>query len=128
MPFWLNLRFIPGVHTPSHIFTLSRLYNLNKYLKQVPPFFALSWVLTWFSHDIVRYHHVTRIFDFLLASHPLMVVYLSCAVRSVFTNHYIHGATSCWIIHFSTSRIVKKEKILSLCTLGMFAGGVVYAR
>ncbi len=48
---------------------------------EVPPFFALSWFLTWFAHDLTRFAHVCRIFDFFLASHPLMPVYMSAAVH-----------------------------------------------
>jgi hypothetical protein len=42
-------------------------------------FFTLSWVLTWFSHNLVSFDKICRIFDFLLASHPLMPVYLAAA-------------------------------------------------
>jgi hypothetical protein len=46
----------------------------------VMSFFALSWVLTWFSHDLERFSDVQRIFDFLLASHPLMSLYVAASV------------------------------------------------
>lgn len=44
-----------------------------------PPVFALSWVLTWFSHNLSSIDDAIRVFDFMLASHPLMPVYLSAA-------------------------------------------------
>jgi TBC1 domain family member 20 len=43
--------------------------------KQLPPYFALSWVITWFSHNISA-ALVPRLFDLFLASHPLMPLYL----------------------------------------------------
>lgn len=43
-------------------------------------FFTLSWVLTWFSHNFESFEAVARMFDFLLASHPLMSLYLSVAL------------------------------------------------
>jgi len=45
------------------------------------PFFALPWVITWFSHDLDNQQVVERIFDFLLSSHPLMPLYLTASVR-----------------------------------------------
>jgi len=45
------------------------------------PFFALSWVLTWFSHDLESVAVVARLFDFLVAHNPVMVCYLVVAVR-----------------------------------------------
>jgi hypothetical protein len=46
---------------------------------QLPPFFALSWFMTWFSHDFNAVSAIARMFDFFLSSHPLMPVYASCA-------------------------------------------------
>jgi len=43
------------------------------------PFYSLSWVITWFAHDISKRETVERIFDFLISSDPLMPVYLSAA-------------------------------------------------
>ncbi|KAI1313913.1 hypothetical protein EDD11_002376 [Mortierella claussenii] len=44
------------------------------------PFFPLSWVITWCSHDLQDFEKVARIFDFLLCFNPLMSVYLATAV------------------------------------------------
>ena len=49
---------------------------------QVEPFFALPWILTWFAHDINSLDSAARLFDLFLASHPLMPLYLSVAVRA----------------------------------------------
>lgn len=42
--------------------------------------FALSWLLTWFAHSIDKYDSVVRMYDFFLASHSLMPVYLAAAL------------------------------------------------
>eukprot|EP00455_Lapot_gusevi_P039551 TRINITY_DN4435_c0_g1_i1.p1 TRINITY_DN4435_c0_g1~~TRINITY_DN4435_c0_g1_i1.p1 ORF type:complete len:370 (-),score=56.65 TRINITY_DN4435_c0_g1_i1:34-1143(-) len=47
---------------------------------QMEPFFALSWFLTWFSHNLERFEKVVRLFDFFLASHPLMPLYYCAAL------------------------------------------------
>ncbi|KAJ9097220.1 hypothetical protein QFC21_004889 [Naganishia friedmannii] len=44
------------------------------------PYFALSWLLTLFSHDINTLEPVQRIFDFLLARNPAAVIYLGVAI------------------------------------------------
>ncbi|XP_031759949.1 TBC1 domain family member 20-like isoform X2 [Xenopus tropicalis] len=43
--------------------------------------FALSWLITWYSHVLTNYQHILRLYDFFLASHPLMPVY--CAAQMV---------------------------------------------
>lgn len=45
-----------------------------------PPYFALSWVITWFSHDIEDPGSIVRLFDLFISSHPLMPLYLSASV------------------------------------------------
>lgn len=49
----------------------------------IPPFFALGWFITWFSHNVPDLGDISRIFDALMASHPLMPIYLSAAVMQV---------------------------------------------
>ena len=44
------------------------------------PFFAISWIITWFSHDIRDTTLVKRLFDVFIASHPLMAIYMSIAM------------------------------------------------
>ena len=47
---------------------------------EMEPFFALSWIITWFSHDVRDTSVVKRLFDFFVSSHPLMSVYMSVAM------------------------------------------------
>jgi len=42
--------------------------------------FTLSWLLTWFSHNISAMSSISRIFDFLLAAHPAMGIYFCVGV------------------------------------------------
>lgn len=44
------------------------------------PFFALSWVITWFSHEVRDTETVKRLYDVFIVSHPLMPIYLSVAM------------------------------------------------
>ena len=44
------------------------------------PFFAISWIITWFAHDVRDTAVVKRLFDFFLVSHPMMPIYMSVAM------------------------------------------------
>uniref|UniRef100_A0A914UIN1 Rab-GAP TBC domain-containing protein n=1 Tax=Plectus sambesii TaxID=2011161 RepID=A0A914UIN1_9BILA len=56
--------------------------DLEYYMRraELGQLFALSWLLTWFAHSIDKYDSVVRLYDFFLASHSLMPVYLSAAL------------------------------------------------
>ena len=56
------------------------LYNFLKEA-QIPPYFAMSWVITWFSHDLksLGLKGVARIFDVCLCSPPYYCLYLCAA-------------------------------------------------
>ncbi|EDQ92638.1 uncharacterized protein MONBRDRAFT_5351 [Monosiga brevicollis MX1] len=56
--------------------------ELNNFIQRagVEPTFAVSWLITWFAHDIDELPRVQRLFDFLLSCHPLGIVYLIAAV------------------------------------------------
>eukprot|EP00887_Chlorella_sp_A99_P002678 scaffold6.g2678.t1 len=41
------------------------------------PYFALSWYMTWFAHDVRSLPQAARLFDLFLSSHPLMPLYLA---------------------------------------------------
>ncbi len=45
------------------------------------PYFAMSWFITWFSHDIKEINLIARVFDVLICSHPIFSIYLSTAVN-----------------------------------------------
>lgn len=42
--------------------------------------FALPWYLTWFGHSLKRYSDVVRLYDFFLASPPLMPIYAAASL------------------------------------------------
>lgn len=53
----------------------SHLYDCD-----MEPFFAISWIITWFSHDVRDTAVVKRLFDLFLVSHPMMPIYMSVAM------------------------------------------------
>eukprot|EP00063_Salmo_salar_P023343 XP_013998178.1 PREDICTED: TBC1 domain family member 20-like [Salmo salar] len=47
---------------------------------EVGTIFALSWLITWYGHVLSEFHHVLRLYDFFLASHPRMAVYFAAVI------------------------------------------------
>lgn len=46
----------------------------------VDTMFCLPWLITWFAHTLSDYRHVVRLYDFFLASHELMPMYIATAI------------------------------------------------
>lgn len=46
----------------------------------IEAFFATSWIITWLSHDIKKVDTTARIYDGLICSHPLFVMYMATAL------------------------------------------------
>ncbi|PSC72783.1 TBC1 domain family member 20 [Micractinium conductrix] len=55
------------------------LHGLQEPALEVP-YFALSWLLTWFAHDVPSLPQTARLFDLFLSSHPLMPLYVAAVV------------------------------------------------
>jgi hypothetical protein len=53
------------------------------------PIFCISWLLTWFAHDLFKYETICRVFDFVLASHSLAPLYLTVQVLIQLKPHLI---------------------------------------
>ncbi|XP_067416270.1 TBC1 domain family member 20-like [Emydura macquarii macquarii] len=47
---------------------------------EVGTIFALSWLITWYGHVLTNFHHILRLYDFFLASHPLLPVYIAAVI------------------------------------------------
>lgn len=47
---------------------------------EVGTIFALSWLITWYSHVLSELRLILRLYDFFLASHPLMPIYYAASI------------------------------------------------
>lgn len=58
--------------------------ELYVFLKQseVGSYFALSWLITWYGHVMKDLKRTSRIYDFFIASHPVMPMYLAAEIVS----------------------------------------------
>ncbi|KAM9418474.1 TBC1 domain family member 20 isoform 2-T2 [Salvelinus alpinus] len=53
----------------------------NHHLRaEVGTIFALSWLITWYGHVLSEFRHILRLYDFFLASHPLMAIYFAAVI------------------------------------------------
>jgi hypothetical protein len=59
------------------------------------PFFCLSWIITWFAHDVRDTSLVKRLFDAFIVSHPLLPVYMAIAMMLHPYNRNIIMETDC---------------------------------
>ncbi|XP_039280456.1 TBC1 domain family member 20 [Nilaparvata lugens] len=68
----------------NHIYPLikRRSPKLYEFLEkaELGTMFCLPWFLTWYGHDLKHYRDVVRLYDFFLASPPLMSLYLAAAI------------------------------------------------
>lgn len=55
---------------------------LHEHLEKsgIEPYFAIPWVLTWFSHDVRDTETASRLFDAFLAAHSLFPLYMAVAM------------------------------------------------
>lgn len=59
---------------------LDPLVHDHLYAAEMEPFFCLSWVITWFAHEVRDSATVKRLFDAFLVGHPLLPLYASIAM------------------------------------------------
>lgn len=57
---------------------------------EVGTVFSLSWLITWFGHVLGDLDSIVRLYDFFMASAPLMPIYMAASVSiytSIHTRH-----------------------------------------
>lgn len=70
----------------------------------VMPYYALSWILTWFSHDFENYEKVVRLFDLFIASPAIMPVFIASAVSRPYSFWFSLHNNLFLIDHLVTTR------------------------
>jgi hypothetical protein len=56
-----------------------KIYKLV-YNNMIPPYFSISWIITWCIHDLRDTSEMERIFDFFISNNPIMPIYFAAAV------------------------------------------------
>jgi len=49
---------------------------------EVGTMFCLSWLITWYGHVLGEFQQIVRLYDFFMACHPLMPIYLAADVST----------------------------------------------
>ena len=71
--------------------------------------FALSWILSWFSHDIVDSQVASRLIDVFLASHMSMPIYISAALLSHQRDIIFQTESDFAAIHVALTNLPRKK-------------------
>lgn len=79
------------------------------------PYYCLSWVITWCSHDLDDLDKITRLFDLFLSSNPFMVVYFAAAVVLSRRNQVLALPCDTSTIHSFLTKLPKDIDVDSLC-------------
>lgn len=78
---------------------------------EVGTIFALSWVITWFSHVISNENDVKRIFQFLEDKDPHFVLYLSASIVIWRKRELLKLEPEMSTVHHFLSQVPRKEKL-----------------
>lgn len=87
---------------------------------EVGSLFCLSWLITWFGHVLNDYNQIVRLYDFFLATHSLMPIYLAAAVVLHQQDHVLALEQEMAIIHQFLSNVpddLPFEQLLSRAVL-----------
>lgn len=72
---------------------------------EVGQVFALSWLITWYGHVLKDFTTIVRLYDFFLATHPLMPVYFGAALIIRRRSEVLSGECEMSYVHHLLSRI-----------------------
>ncbi|KAI0239813.1 GTPase-activating protein gyp8 [Massospora cicadina] len=105
----------PAMQQLDLIFVLLRLADeeLYRFLQdcEVPPYYALSWVLTWGTHDVMELELAARLVEYMLATHPCMAVYIAAALTLHFRAEIISLEPDYALVHTSLSKLFSKIEL-----------------
>ncbi|KAM7444840.1 hypothetical protein ABFA07_006632 [Porites harrisoni] len=72
---------------------------------EVGQVFALSWLITWYGHVLKDFTTIVRLYDYFLATHPLMPVYFGAALVIRRRADVLSGECEMSYVHHLLSRI-----------------------
>ena len=66
---------------------------------EVGTMFCLSWLITWYGHVLGEFQQIVRLYDFFMACHPLMPIYLAADVSTHLLTYYclFMWLCFCWL-------------------------------
>ncbi|CAH1270126.1 TBCK [Branchiostoma lanceolatum] len=81
--------------------------ELREFLERsdVGTIFALSWLITWYGHVLTDIRHIVRLYDFFLACHPLMPIYLAAQIVLYRSEDILRVECEMTMVHHTLSRL-----------------------
>lgn len=67
--------------------------------------FALSWLITWYGHDLNGFDLIVRLCDLFLATHPVMPVYVAVALVLTHKNQVLERECDMAMVHHCLCRL-----------------------
>lgn len=67
--------------------------------------FCLAWLITWYAHTLSQYRQVVRLYDFLLASPPLMPMYVAAEILRHRERELIEVECDMAMLHHALSQV-----------------------
>ncbi|KAJ8303015.1 hypothetical protein KUTeg_019411 [Tegillarca granosa] len=67
--------------------------------------FCLSWLITWYGHVLNDLRHIVRLYDFFIACHPLMPIYLAAAIVLYREEEILSNECEMCVLHGLLSKI-----------------------
>ncbi|CAG2208229.1 GYP8 [Mytilus edulis] len=83
---------------------------------EVGTIFSLSWLITWFGHVLDDIRHIVRLYDFFIANHGLMPIYLAAAIVLYRKEEILASECEMCVLHCLLSKIpdnLPYEKLIS---------------
>ncbi|KAJ3367875.1 hypothetical protein GGF31_007036 [Allomyces arbusculus] len=78
---------------------------------ELEPHFCLSWITTWFAHDIDRFDDVCRLFDLFLSTNPIMPLYVSAVIVLSQTDELLRQDRDFAMVHSFLSKMPMYDSI-----------------
>ncbi|KAK3603414.1 hypothetical protein CHS0354_009393 [Potamilus streckersoni] len=72
---------------------------------EVGTVFSLSWLITWYGHVLNDLRQIVRFYDFFIACHPLMPIYLAAAIVLHRADEILASECDMCIVHGLLSKI-----------------------
>ncbi|KAI9595024.1 hypothetical protein BDF19DRAFT_423070 [Syncephalis fuscata] len=84
--------------------------ELAKFLiaSETPVYFAVGWVLSWFSHHVSHLDQAARLFDLFISTNPIMPLYVAAQVVAAQRDELLAGECEFTVVHHRLSNMPTK--------------------
>ncbi|RKP26866.1 hypothetical protein SYNPS1DRAFT_13564 [Syncephalis pseudoplumigaleata] len=106
-PYAMSATLDPVMHQMQLLYPLIRSADpeLARFLAEsdTPVYFALSWMISWFSHNIPHPARAARLYDLFIVSNPLMPLYVAAQLVIAHRDELLAGECEFTVVHHRLS-------------------------